>query len=133
MTLSPCTFTEGERRKAAALNLLADRRALYVRRGQRALLQSLLTSGSATADNVRNAVSLPSDVDPVCLGAVPTALARAGIIYRNGYVQTTRPAAHARPVSEWGLADREKAIRWLAEHPDPDGGWNSGVQGFLFS
>ncbi len=110
-----------EMRRDAAHALLADRRAVYVRRGQRALLAALLATGTATADQVRDNVTLPADIDPVCLGAVPAALVRAEIIYRDGYAPTCRPTAHARPVSVWGLADRAAAERWLADHPDlPD-------------
>lgn len=109
---------EGERRKADALALLAARRELVVRRAQRALLRALLESGTATADDVRAAVELPPDIDPKVFGAVPGSLARAGIIRRVGYAETCRPAAHARPVSVWTLADRDAAARWLADHPD---------------
>jgi hypothetical protein len=113
----------GERLKADALTLVADRRAVYVRRGQRALLTALLAVGQATADDVRDALDLPPGIDPVCLGAVPLALARAGIIRRVGYSPTCRPTAHARPVSVWTLADRAAAMRWLDTHPDlPDPG-----------
>lgn len=120
----------------AAHALLTDRRAVYVRRGQRALLTALLATGTATADDVRDAVDLPPGIDPVCLGAVPGALARAGIIRRVGYVPTCRPDAHARPVSVWALADREAAERWLADHPDVsdpgDGDQGPGTQALLF-
>lgn len=113
--------TEAERRKVAAHKLLEARRALHVLRGRRALLGKLLADGTATADDVRAAVELPPDIDPKCLGAVPGALARAGIIRRVGFASTNRAAAHARPVSVWQLADRTAALTWLAEHPDrPD-------------
>ena len=108
----------GEARRDAAHALLADRRAVFVRRGQRRCLAALLAAGTATADDVRDLVTLPRDVAPVCLGAVPTALVRAGIIRRNGYTPTCRPTAHARPVSVWALVDRAAAVRWLADNPD---------------
>jgi hypothetical protein len=112
---------EGERRKADALVLLAARRETTIRRAQRALLRALLESGTATADDVRAAVELPPGINPKLFGAVPSTLARAGIIRRAGYATTGRPAAHARPVSVWTLADRDAAVRWLADHPDlPD-------------
>jgi len=117
---SSTDLAEGERRREDQLSLLRDRRAVFVRRGQRALLQRLLEVDQATADDVRGVVELPPDVDPVCLGAVPTPLARAGIIERVGYVQTVRPDAHARPVSLWRLRDRDAAVRWLAAHPELD-------------
>lgn len=112
---------EGERRKAHALDLLADRREAVVRGAQRALLTVLLEAGSATADDVRALVELPSGVGPKCFGAAPGALARAGIIRRAGYVPTCRPTAHARPVTVWELVDRAAAVEWLADHPDRPG------------
>jgi hypothetical protein len=132
-----CGATNGEERKANALALLADRREGVVRRAQRALLTVLLEAGSATADDVRELVELPPGVGPKCFGAVPLPLARAGIIYREGYAPTSRPTAHARPLSVWRLADRNKALRWLADHsdlPDPaDDDRAAGAQSFLFS
>lgn len=108
----------GEGRRDAAHALLSARRAVYVRRGQRALLAAVLATGQATADDVRDAVELPPGIDPVCLGAVPGSLARAGIIRAGGYVRTCRPSAHARPLQVWILADQAAAERWLAAHPD---------------
>jgi hypothetical protein len=112
---------EGERRKAAAHNLLTDHREAVVRRAQRALLTVLLKTGTATADDVRELVELPAGIGPKCFGAVPSPLARAGIIQADGYTKTCRPEGHARPVTVWALADREAAERWLRNHPDlPD-------------
>ena len=111
----------GEARKLDALALLADRRDLIVLRGRRAPLAAMLAVGQATADDVQDALDMPDGIDPVCLGAVPGALARAGIIRRVGYAPTCRPGAHARPVSVWTLTDRAAAERWLRDHPDrPD-------------
>jgi hypothetical protein len=116
--------SEGERRKLEALVLLEARRAVYLNRGRRALLAALLAallgSENATADDVREAIKLPSNISPKCLGAVPGTLARAGIIRRAGFANTTRSIGHARPVSVWELADRDKALQWLRDHPDRD-------------
>lgn len=109
---------DGERRRDAAHDLHRHYRDSIIRRGQRALLLALIDRGTATADDVRAAIDLPAGVNAVCLGAVPTPLARAGIIRRAGYITTTRPCAHARPVSIWELADAEAAERWLADHAD---------------
>ncbi|MDA1053797.1 MAG: hypothetical protein O3C40_25390 [Planctomycetota bacterium] len=115
------TKTTGTKARDAAIELLEERRQVIVNRGRRALLTRLVTGATATADDVRAAVELPETIDPVCLGAVPGALARAGIITRAGFVATARPDAHARPVSIWSLADREAALEWLRGHPDkPD-------------
>jgi hypothetical protein len=109
---------EGGRRRDEALRLLRDRRAVYIRRGQRALLLALLDGGTATADAVRAAVELPPDIDPRCLGAVPHALAEAGIVARSGYAPSARPERHASILAVWALADRDAALRWLADHPE---------------
>lgn len=116
-------LAEGERCRDAALVLLAERRAAVVHAGQRALLLRLLDAGTATADDVRDAVPLPPGIGPRCYGAVPTPLAEAGIIRAAGYQRTARPLAHARPVTVWALADRDAALVWLADHPlipDPE-------------
>ncbi len=110
--------TEGEARKQEQLAMLRERRAVYVRRGQRALLGRLLEGGNATADDVRQVVELPPGIDPKLFGAVPGSLARGGIIERAGFVKTARPTAHARPVTLWQLRDAAKARQWLAVHPD---------------
>ena len=112
---------DGEVRKRDAHALLEAHREVYVLRGRRALLTRLLAAPEATADDVRDAMELPAEIDPVCLGVVPGALARAGIIERIGFTASRRPGAHARLVSVWRLVDRDAAIRWLAAHPDrPD-------------
>ncbi len=119
-------ITNGTASRDAAIELLEQRRQVYVNRGRRALLLRLLTGETATADDVRAVVELPDAIDPVCLGAVPRALARAGIIRRAGFAPTNRPDAHARPVSIWALVDRGAALEWLQSNPDkpdpmPDG------------
>jgi len=124
---------EGRARKLDAHALLETRREVYVLRGRRALLAVLLEHGEATADDVRRAVALPDDIDPVCFGVVPGSLARAGIIERIGFATTTRPQAHARPVSVWRLANRDAALEWLARHPDqPDPVSESDTEPCLF-
>jgi hypothetical protein len=107
---SPAGRLEGERRKLSAHALLEARREVYVRRGRRALLARLLATGTATADDVRAAVTLPPDLDARCMGAVPGELASAGIIRPGGYVKTARPVGQARPVLVWHLADRAAAV-----------------------
>jgi len=109
---------DGEALKCNAHALLAARREVFVLRGRRALLWRLLDTGEATADDVRDAVELPDEINPVCLGVVPGTLAKAGIIERAGFVTTARAEAHARPVSVWRLRDRAAALAWLATHPD---------------
>lgn len=109
---------EGEAKKQDRLALLRERRAGYVRCGQRALLTCLLDKTTATADDVRQAVDLPSHVDARCLGAVPGPLAKAGIIRSLGYTKSLRPERHASPILVWMLADRAAALGWLVANPD---------------
>ncbi len=126
--------TEGERRKTDAHTLLEARRQVFVNRGRRALLKSLLLIDTATADDVRLAVDLPPDIDPKCFGAVPGPLARARIIRRVGYERTGRATGHARILTVWELADRTAAIHWLIAHPDvPDPADDAGPGETLFA
>ena len=113
--------TEGEARKQERHALMRECRAIYVRRGQRALLARLLAAKTATADDVYESVDLPPCIDPRCLGAVPGSLARAGIIRSLGYIKSARPQRHASPIQVWALADQAPAEAWLAANPDcPD-------------
>lgn len=43
----------------------------------------------------------------------------ANIVRPTGYTKTKRAEGHYRDIKTWGLADREAALRWLAEHPEP--------------
>lgn len=123
---SPCADCngqcEGERRKLGKLALLEARREIYVNRGRRALLRCLLSTPTATADDVIAAVELPPEIDPRCLGAVPGLLARAGLIRSAGFVKSARPQRHASYIQVWELAaPRIDAARWIVQHPDrPD-------------
>lgn len=107
---------EGRRRATRMLDRLAARRRVVVLLGRRALLERLLASGTASADDVREAIEVPVDVDPICLGAVPGPLASVGIVASDGFAMTSRPSAHARPVTVWRLVDRAKVVQWLQEH-----------------
>lgn len=109
---------DGERRKRRTLTALEVRRELFVLRGRRALLATLLDAGSATMDDVRDVVTLPADIDPKLFGSVPSQLAFAGIIRADGLVKTSRPKAHARPIQRWALVNRGKAEQWLIDHLD---------------
>ena len=60
-------------------------------------------------------------LDPTLFGSVPSLLAFAGIIRADGFVKTSRPKAHARPIQRWALVSRDKAEQWLIDQPDrPD-------------
>ena len=81
------------------------------------MLRKILESGSATIDDVRAIVPIPMTANAKAFGAVPNALAKAGIIRRIGFVKSTRAIANARPISRWELADTAKAYAWLTAHP----------------
>jgi hypothetical protein len=106
----------GRRERDAALVALEARRAALIVRGERAMLVALLRDGRATADDVRAELGeLPGGADPRWLGAVPRRLSAAAICEHAGYTHTARPVGHARPIALWRLADRDAALRRLAE------------------
>ncbi|HUE71431.1 MAG TPA: hypothetical protein VMP01_11155 [Pirellulaceae bacterium] len=125
---------EGRRRKDAALSHLELRRAAFIRRARREFLHVLLARGSATSDDLRQRLELPEGIDPKVFGAVPGALAKAGIIAQDGFATTARPEAHARPVGIWKLVNRQLAEKWLAENRDcgSQASRHDGDQGLLF-
>ncbi len=55
----------GEERKLAAHALLKARREWLIRAAQRALLNHLLKQDTATADNIRDVVAMPDDINCV--------------------------------------------------------------------
>lgn len=112
---------EGAARRDDALERHEAHRAGWLRRARRMLLLRLLAGGTATADDVHDICPPPEGIDPTVCGAVPRDLARSGIIARAGYAPSTRPEAHARPITVWRLADRVAAQAWLAAHPADEG------------
>lgn len=113
--------SDGEGRKAAAMDLLRVRRERYVKAGCAALLTTLLREQIGSIDSVRAVVTLPSDVSPKLFGAVSHGLRVAGLIELVDYEPSRRPDAHARPISRWRLTDPTGAAarRWLEAHPVP--------------
>ena len=108
---------EGEARRDAALSRLRARRADLIRECTAAALRVALDRGEVCADDVRAVVPIPADISPKFVGVVFRDLADAGILHRAGFRNSTRPAAHARPLSLWRLADAAAAHAWLAAHP----------------
>ena len=108
----------GERRKLDALSTLRARHPERVHVAQVAMVRLLLERGRCTIDDVRAVLGLADGLPARWLGAVPGELRRAGIIRRAGFTETTRPVAHARPVSVWEPADAEAARAWLGVHAD---------------
>lgn len=111
-------LAEGLRRKDASLALLAMRRAGLMRRAQRALLRVLFDQERATVDDVRRLVQCPDGINPKAFGTMAGELARARIVEQDGFTKSTRPEAHARPVSVWRLINRAAAEEWLKTHPE---------------
>ncbi|MBU0637316.1 MAG: hypothetical protein KKB50_00480 [Planctomycetes bacterium] len=95
------------------------RHALEVLRAKRVMVELLLTRGQATIDDVRAALELPAGGVYHWFGAVSTGLRAAGLIRRAGYLETTRPEAHGRPIGLWELTHADAARAWLAANPAP--------------
>lgn len=113
---------EGEARRDAALNLLRTHRADFIRACTAASLRVALGRGEVCADDVRAVVPIPPGISPKLVGVVFRNLADAGILRRAGFQNSTRPAAHARPLSLWRLADDAAALARLAAHPTTPAG-----------
>ncbi len=114
-------LAEGDRRRDAALQLLRDRRAVLVRRVQRAYLDLLLCRGPSTTDPVRTAVPIPGGIDPRLVGAAVRQLAELELIHRAGLARSVRPEAHGRDLPLWAVSDRAAALDWLTRYPElPD-------------
>ena len=110
--------SEGERRKEEAFNTLEAHRARLILAGRRALLLSALRNGSATADDVRDAVKVPPGINPKFLGTVPSPFAKANIIRAKRQVKTRRPVGHARFITEWEITNSVAAMEWLQTNPE---------------
>ncbi len=107
---------DARRTKEATLATLEERRHWWILQGRFILVTVALERGQASSDDIHERLTLPDEIDPTCLGSVPTMLARAGIIKRIGYIPTSRKTAKSRPLSLWEIADREAAQRYLAQH-----------------
>ena len=105
---------EGEARRDSALNLLRVRRAGLIRECTAAALRVALDRGEVCAADVRDVVPIPLGVSPKLVGCVFRDLSDAGILRREGFRPSRRPAAHARPLSVWRLADAAAALGRLA-------------------
>ena len=105
---------DGAALRDAALNLLRVRRAGLIRECTAAALRIALEAGELCADDVRDIVAIPSGISPKLMGPVFRDLADAGILRRDGYRNSKRRCAHARPLSVWRLADPAAAIARLA-------------------
>lgn len=111
---------EGRRRRDDAHHALLARRGRYVRLAQAALLDAIAEHGHATADDIRQRLTLPPDINPTLIGPAVRQLRLAGVIRRVGRdVETCRPVAHARPLPLWETTSPDAARHWRADHPAP--------------
>jgi molybdopterin biosynthesis enzyme len=117
MSILPDPPPEGESLRDAALALLRVHRAALVRDLTRAAVRLALERGTITADDVRSVVPIPPGIRPVVVGVALRDAADAGILRRIGYRPSTRPVAHARPLTVWRLTDPAAAVAWLDAHP----------------
>ena len=113
-------LADGECRRDAALAQLAATRSVIMRRLQRATVRIALDMGTVTADDVRAVVPIPPRVNPKANGAALRFLADCRILVSVGWVRSERPAAHARKIERWAIADRAAAVEWLASHSEPE-------------
>ncbi len=111
---------ESRKLKEEALAGHESTRKAILLKARHIFIRHLLNTGSATADDIRNKFEVPEGVNPNFLGSVPTPFTRGLIINRNGYVESSRPAAHARVVSVWRLINSRKAEAWLLDNPLPE-------------
>lgn len=82
---------------------------------RRMLTERLLVYGRASLDDL----DLPPDLRGRYLGAVHRPLVAVGAIVECGMTRCTRPAAHARRIVVWAVADYGALRQWLADHPAP--------------
>ena len=111
---------EGRRRRDVAHLALLARRGGYVRLAQAALLDAIAEHGHATADDIRQRLTLPPDINPTLIGPAVRQLRLAGVIRRVGRdIETSRPVAHARPLPLWEATTLDADRQWRADHPTP--------------
>lgn len=109
---------EGERRRDDAHHRLRVHYPAVIRLLQRAAVTAALDQGRVNADDVRALVAIPGSVSPKVNGAAFRELAEAGILVAVGFRRSARPEAHRRQLTEWQLADRDVATRWMAANPE---------------
>jgi hypothetical protein len=109
---------EGERRHDHALRLLHGRRAILIRRVQRAFLARLLDGGPSTTDPILAAVPIPPETDPRLVGSAIRQLAELELIRRAGLSRSLRPEAHGGDLPLWAISDRDAAAAWRSSHAE---------------
>lgn len=112
---------EGRKLKDEALSLHERYSKRFVLTGRRLMLRLLMhEAASLTVDAVRARLPLPTGIDPKTYAAIPAGLAALKLIESTGFMESTRPEAHCRPVRIWRLKDRSAAELWLRNNPLPE-------------
>lgn len=87
---------------------------------ERSILQIAVRNGTVTADDVRQKVTIPPELDPRIVGAAFLALKLAGWIVEIGDLHTGRPVAHSRMIRVWRLGGDPSKIAARFAEPTPD-------------
>lgn len=104
-------------RRDSALTFLEGMNRTRQRLLCRHIVERLLAAGEATADDCT--AFEDGERRRVFVGAAFAALRKAGVATGAGWVPSTVPKNHCRPVVRWVLADAAVARQWLADHPAP--------------
>ena len=89
----------GRAGRDAALSLLERTRIDWLHSARLTAIQVVELHGSVTADDIHKRCPIPSGLDPRVMGAV----FQIPELVADGYVQTKRPEAHARPIRRFVL------------------------------
>lgn len=92
----------GRAGRDAALDLLEETRLSWLTKARWVAQELVMRHGSVTADDIHFWCPIPEGVDPHVMGAV----FQIPELVADGYVQTKRPCAHARPIRRFVLAVR---------------------------
>ena len=107
---------EGKRRRDVALTHLREHRADIIRKLQFAAIRVALETGTTCADDVRELVAIPPGMSANVVGAAFRELVADGLLVCIGSRHSKRPAAHARSIAVWRLADSAAASAFLTAH-----------------
>ena len=83
----------------------------------RHIVERLLAVGEATADDCIGFED--GERRRAYIGAAFASLRKAGVAIGAGWIPSTVPRNHCRPIVRWLLADATVARQWLVDHPAP--------------
>ncbi len=112
-------LVEGKRRRDEALARLREHRAAIIRKLQYAAIRVALETGKVCADDVRALVAIPPGMSPKVVGPAFRELVADGLLRYDSSRLSKRPAAHARTIKVWRLADSAAASAFLNSHLFP--------------